>query len=92
MSNFRKTAEEKSKVASFELQKVSAEIAVRKATRFETSLNIIMSLLLSFVGGVGFVAELGLLHVSARCSSNFSSSRTWKSNNKSFSYFLTFFL
>jgi len=63
MSNFEKTAEEKSKVASFEPQKVTAEIAVRKATRFETSLNIIMSLLLSFVGGVGFVAELGLLHV-----------------------------
>jgi hypothetical protein len=57
-----KITKENSEVTSFEHKKVVSEIAVRKATRLENSLNVIISLLLSLVGGVGFVLELGLLH------------------------------
>jgi hypothetical protein len=39
-------------------KKVSAEIAVRKADKYQNFSNAFLSLFLSFVGGLGFVVGL----------------------------------
>ncbi len=61
MPALKKTEKENSDAISIET-KVSAETAVRKATRFDISLIAIQTFLISIVGGLGIPLELNLLH------------------------------